>query len=148
MSIFKYIILKKMKNAKYHYDQDNGIFIKDDEISVNWLTSQILQKENVQITKISNEDVVKFISILDTSDLRMPDGQHSLVWLKDQLKQKSDMASAKEGKIQYDLADRFKYIIQQIDMLMVAYDKKRFEKTKPEKIKNNRTPNNMEIKFK
>jgi hypothetical protein len=137
-----------MKNAKYHYDQDIGVFIKDSEISVNWLASQILQKENVQITKLSNEDIVKFVSILDTSDLRMPNGVHGLIWLKEQLTEKALMAGAKEGKVQYDLADRFKYIIQQIDMIIASSKKERFEKQEPEKIIVNRTPNNMEIKFK
>jgi hypothetical protein len=138
-----------MKTAKYYYDQENGIFIKDDDISVNWLAGQILQKKNVQITKLSNEDIVRLVSILDSSDLRMPNGEHSLIWLKEQLREKAAMAGAKEGKVQYDLSERFKYIIQQIDMLVVSSKKERFEKQEVEKIKKiNRTPNNMEIKFK
>jgi len=135
-----------MKNVKYHYDQDNGIFIKDDEISVNWLASQVLNKKDVQITKLSNEELLNFIHILNTSELRMPDGEHSLIWLKRQLTEKAAMASAKEGKVQYDLAETFKYIIYQIDMLVVS-DKQKFEKQEAQQIKINRTPNNMEIKF-
>ena len=137
-----------MKDVKYHYDEENGIFIKDDEISVNWLVSQILGKKDLQITKVSNEDLLKFLHILNDSDLRMIDGQHSLIWLKGQLKEKQQMAAAKEGEVQYDLAEKFKYIIFNIDKIIVSCnDKTRFDKHEPEKIKINRTPNNMEIKF-
>ena len=73
--------MKNTNNFKYRYDEVEGIFIRDSEISVNWFISEVLKEEKLRITKISNEDVFKLLQLLDKSDLRMPDGKHSLFWL-------------------------------------------------------------------
>jgi len=41
--------MKHSKKIEYHYDADLGIYIKESEISLNWLLSQVLKKENLQI---------------------------------------------------------------------------------------------------
>jgi len=138
------------KNREYHYDEQQGIFVFEDEISVNWLVSQVLQKPGLQITKISNEELQTFLNLLDKSDLRMPDGKHSLFWLRDQLKEKSEMSSAKLGETWHQVTGRFRFIIEQIDMILISTEniKDKMEIRKEEiKLIQNRTPNNMQIKF-
>ena len=142
-----------MSKIKYKYDQENGIFVKENELSVNWLVSNILNRQNLQITKISNDEVIELLNILDNSDLRMPNGQHSLFWLKAKLKEYCDMTSAKQGEVWVGVADRYRWIIEQIDMVLIS------TKNIQEKMKNydvndqikvyniNRTPNNMELTF-
>ena len=138
-----------MGSVKYHYDQENGIFVKDDDISVNWLVSQVLNIPNCQITKLSTDDINKFINLLDQTNLIMPNGEHCFVWLKRELREKAEMAGSKSGVAQYELSEKFKYIIHQIDMIMIKSNKKRFEAQETQKSINiNRTPNNMQISFK
>ena len=138
------------KNREYHYDEQQGIFVFEDEISVNWLVSQVLQKPGLQITKISNEELQTFLNLLDKSDLRMPDGKHSLFWLRDQLKEKSEMSGAKLGETWHQVTGRFRFIIEQIDIVLISTEniKDKMEIRKEEiKLIQNRTPNNMQIKF-
>jgi len=138
------------KNREYHYDEQQGIFVFEDEISVNWLVSQVLQKPGLQITKISNEELQTFLNLLDKSDLRMPDGKHSLFWLRDQLKEKSEMSGAKLGETWHQVTGRFRFIIEQIDIVLISTEniKDKMEIRKEEvKQTTNKTPNNMQIKF-
>jgi hypothetical protein len=106
------------KEIKYHYDQEEGIFVKESDLSVNWLLSQVFQLPDLQITKISNEELQKFLYLLDQSNLRMPDGKHSLIWIKDNLKEKLEMSKAQLGKSWERVTDRYRFILQQIDLIL------------------------------
>jgi hypothetical protein len=136
------------KNFKYRFDETEGVFIRQSEISANWLISTILEK-SIQITKATNDEIQKFLLILDSSDLRMPDGKHSLIWLKDHLKEKLTMTEAKDGEIWFNVAERFRFIIEQIDMTLVKsqnYEEKIKIVVEQQKTFK-RTPNNITISF-
>lgn len=137
------------RDKKYHYDEQDGIFIFEDEISVNWLLSQILQSE-LQITKISNEQLQLFLSILSKSDLRMPDGEYCLFWLRKQIKEKMEMSDSKTGQSAYDLTIRYRYILENIDnVLSEISDISEKMDIKKENIYKSvdRAPNNMQAYF-
>lgn len=140
---------KNTKDFNYRYDEQNGIFIRENEISVNWLLSQVLGQEKLQITKVSNEDIQKFLYLLVHSDLRMPDGKHSIFWLKDQLKEKEDMAGGKAGQTWFKIAERYRYIIEQIDYSLIGCENihDMMEIKKEEKEEKGRTPNKMTAHF-
>lgn len=141
--------MKHTKEFKYRYDEDLGVFIRESEISVNWLLSEVLKQEKLQITKISNEDIQRFLFLLDESDLRMPDGKHSLIWLKEQLKEKRDMSNAKTGKVWEDITERYRYILEQIDFTLMKSknysDKITIKKDESKKVF--RTKSRMQAKF-
>lgn len=142
--------MKQSKDFKYRYDEQEGIFVRQSEISVNWIVSQVLGQEGLRITKISNEDVQKLLYLLDHSDLRMPDGKHGLVWLKDNLKEKYEMATGKRGQTWEDIALRYRYIIEQIDFTIIGSENsKEIVEVKKEEIthKQNLKPNRMVAKF-
>lgn len=133
------------EKIKYHYDEDAGVFVKESEISANWLVSEVLKKPKSQITKISNEEVQTFLTLV--SELRMPDGRHCFIWLKEHLTGKRLMFDNKQGKANEDVAERFKYIIEQLDF-RIAMNPKVMNIEKEEIVlKPNRTPNNMSIFF-
>jgi len=128
----------------------NGVFIRENEISVNWLLTQVLtSNEKLQITKISNDDVERFLYLLDNSDLRMPNGQHSLIWLKDKLKEKQSMAESKSGETWFKVTERYRFLLEQIDMTLIKSGniKEKMEIKVEEEIIFNRTPNKMSAKF-
>lgn len=108
------------KNLKYYYDQEKGIFVKEDQISINWLLSEVLQKPNLQITKISNNDLNIFVNLLVESDIRMPDGKHVVFWLKEQLTEKYNMAAGQRGETWAKISDRYRFIREQIDMSLIG----------------------------
>jgi hypothetical protein len=110
------------KSRKYHYDEENGIFVLEDDISVNWLLSQIFDLPKLQITKISNDDLQKFIDILSKSDLRMPNGQHSIFWLRDQIVEKLQMSNVKIGEAWYKVSIRYRFIIEIIDQVLIEIE--------------------------
>jgi len=138
------------QDRKFHYDEQEGVFVFEDEISVNWLLAQVLNSPNLQITKVSIEELNTFISLLSNSDLRMPIGQHSLFWLKDQIKEKMLMTSSKLGESWHQLESKYRFIIERID-LVLADTKDLHEKMEiKEEIllkKPIRQPNNMESHF-
>lgn len=133
------------KDRKYHYDEDQGIFVFDDEISINWLLSEVLKQPNLQISKISNDELNIFLSTLSKSELRMQDGTHSLYWLKQQLKEKNLLAESKTGLAWHETSTRFKYIIRQIDFILMTNEIK--EKLIEEKKISKRDLNNMKAYF-
>jgi len=138
------------KDFKYHFDEESGIFIRESEISINWFVSQVLGQENLQITKVSNEDIQKLLYLLDNSDLRMPNGQHSLFWLREKVKEKMVMDEAKLGEVWDKVVERFRYIIEQIDYTLIKSKniKEKMEIKKEEvNLKPYRDPNNMTAKF-
>lgn len=139
------------KNYKFRYDQQQGIFVKESQITANWLLSQVLQKSGLQITKVSNEELKVFLHLLDESDIRLPNGQHALIWLKDHLKERYDMATGQQGEAWAKTADRYRYIRAQIDMILVTTKnlKEKMEIVKPEEKEPDEglTTNNMECRF-
>lgn len=141
-------IQRNTKKFKYHYDEEQGIFIREGEISVNWLISEVLE-EDLQITKATNEEIQKFLYLLDTSDLRMPDGKHSLFWLKEKLEEKKDMAEGKLGEVWAIIAERYYYILEQISFTLVKSGniKEKKEIRKEEKKEIYREPSNMKASF-
>jgi hypothetical protein len=143
--------MENKSKQKIIYDDDHGIYVKQSEISVNWLLSKVLQAEDLQITKVSNVQLLLFLKLLDSSNLRMPNGQHSLFWLKDQLTEKKNMASSQPGEVWVNITDRYRYILEQIDLMLIGSKdiKEKMEIIKPEdkKIDPGLTPNNMECRF-
>lgn len=137
------------RDKKYHYDEQEGVFVFDDEISINWLLSQVLNKPNLQITKATNDDIQDFLVLLSKSDLRMPDGQHSLFWLKQQLKEKSQMAEAQKGLVWHEIVIRYRYILECLDQILATtsdlHEKMNIKIEQP-KI-SNREQNNMRAYF-
>jgi hypothetical protein len=135
------------QNRKHHYDEQEGVFVFDDEISINWLVSQVLNQPNLQITKLSNEELQSFLSLLSKSDLRMPNGQHSLYWLREQIKEKMLLSSSKLGESWNNTTTRFRFVIEQIDHLIVSKLIVEKEEQKENKRIINREPNNLEAHF-
>jgi len=138
-----------MKNSpefKYRYDEQDGVFIRDTEISVNWVVSQILGKK-CQITKIDNNDLQKFLLMLSESDMRMPDGKYVLFWLKDKLKEKKDLVEGKRSEAAFNTTERYKFILEQIDFFLIGIKnlKEKME-IKIEK-KKKKQPNRMKAHF-
>jgi len=140
---------KKSSEIQYRYDEQSGIFVRESEISINWLLSEVLGIEGLQITKISNEQIETFLSILNKSDLRMLNGQHSLLWLKDKLEEKRSMADANVGEVWHDITQKYRFIIEQIDHILISSDdfQKKMQFIDEDK-KNVKKPNNMVLKFK
>lgn len=136
-------------NRKFHYDEHGGIFVFEDEISINWMLSQVLNKPDLQITKVSNSEIQEFLGLLSSSDLRMPNGQHSLFWLKQQLKEKAEMAEGKPGETWHQLVIRYRFIVECIDqVLATSSDIHEKMDIKIEEIKHvNRESNNMQAYF-
>lgn len=140
--------MKRSKEIKYRYDADLGIYIKESEISLNWLLSEVLKKDNLQITKITDEEVEKFLVLLQNSNLRMPDGRHSLYWIKDKLEGRQKFAKSKTTEAWYNVYERYKFIREQIDMILVGSNIIEFNKDEAPKLeKINRTLNNMTAMF-
>jgi hypothetical protein len=134
------------RNRKFHYDEQEGVFIFDDEISINWLLSQVLQIPGLQITKVSIDDIRKFLDKLANSDLRMPNGQHALYWLKQQVKEKMQLSEPKLGLAWHEITLKYRFIIEQVDQFLVGKTYKEFEE--PEKtVLIKREPNNIEAHF-
>jgi len=136
-------------NRKYHYDEQNGIFVLEDEISVNWLLSQILNCKGLQISKISNEQLQIFLNTLSNSDLMMPNGQHSLFWLRQQIKEKIELAESKLGEAWHKTVIRYRYIISCIDVLLSSKKIKYVALNNTNQLvkNNNKDINNMQAYF-
>ena len=138
------------QDRKYHYDEHNGVFVFEDEISINWLLSQVLNQKNLQITKVSNEQLHNFLESLSNSDLRMPNGQYCLFWLKEQIKEKMQLADAKLGQAWHDNVIRYRYILELIDVKLSQtkdlHDKMDIRIEQP-KLNINRELNNMQAYF-
>ena len=143
-----HVLMKRSKKIKYHYDADLGVFVNENEISVNWFLSQVLKKENLQITKVSDEEIQTFLLLLEQSNFRMPDGQHSLYWLKNKIRIREEGAKSKTGESFYDLYERYKFIREQIDFILVGSNIQEINIEEAPKLKKiNRTPNNMNAYF-
>lgn len=135
------------KNFKYRYDEQDGIFIREGEISLNWLLGQVLGKD-VQITKVDNPEILRFLTLIAESDLIMPDGRRCIYWLKDKLKEYHEMSKVKTSKTWEDICDKYRWILEQVDFFIVKYnfkDEKLIYNQIPIKI--NRTPNTLNASF-
>jgi hypothetical protein len=142
--------VKHSDEFKIRFDETQGIFIRESEISLNWILSEVLGKPDLQITKVSNEEVISFLSLLDKSNLRLPDGQHALLWVKEQVRQKRAMADAQNSETWLKIAERYRYINEQIDMILVTSKdiKEKMQKIKPEQKEVKRDSNEMIASFK
>lgn len=107
-----------MNSKSIKYDEEKGLFVNEREISVNWLLSEVLRKKDLQITKISNEELQTFLSLLDKSNLRMPDGRHSLFWLRDELRKKSKLSEGNTSEAWDLVVNRYQFIVERIDMIL------------------------------
>ncbi|MDO8640063.1 MAG: hypothetical protein Q7R33_00800 [Nitrosarchaeum sp.] len=90
----------------------------ESEINTNWLLNKLLGTKNLQITKISHEDVLKFLVILDQTRLEMPDGTDSLVWLKKRIGKRYEQSLTQRGQSWEDISSRYQFILQQIDLIL------------------------------
>ena len=134
---------------QYRYDEQQGTFIRESDISINWLLNQVLGTEGLKITKVSNDEIYTFLGVLDKTNLRMISGQHSLFWLKNNIEEKRMMADAKTGEVWHNIADRYRFIIEQIDLILVnCNDIKEKMKTIDEIKTVQKDPNDMILKFK
>ena len=115
------------KKFKVQLRGDDSVpFMSDDikvvysskEINTNWLLNQILGTKNSQITKVSDDEIMKFLNILSVSNLKMPDGSESLEWLKRRLKKRFDDSITKRGQSWENISRRYRYILEQIDILL------------------------------
>lgn len=141
----------KKRGKKHYYDEQDGIFVFEEDITINWLVSQILQQPDLQITKISNDQLQTLLNLLEESDLRLPSGQHGLIWLNEKIKEKLLLAQGQTGEAWHDIATRYKFIIERIDQTIVAssnsINKIEIKKEEPLLKKIERTTNKLEAHF-
>lgn len=88
------------------------------EINSNWLMNKLLGTKDQQITKISDNDLMKFLMMLDQSRLKMPDGSDSLRWLRQRLDKRYQESQALTGESWDKISRRYQYILHQIDILL------------------------------
>ena len=141
--------MKHSKEFKYRYDEQEGIFVRKSEISVNWLLRQILADDHLQITKINNNQLHIFLKVLNESDLRMHEGEHAIVWLKNQLTEKRNMTKHKLGEKWEIISNKYQFIVEQIDLLLINCDdyEEKMKIIKEPEIKRTKTPNRIKAYF-
>ena len=108
---------------------DIKVIYSDNEINTNWLLNKMLGSKNKQITKISDEELNVFLTILHKSNLEMPDGTNSLEWLKGRISKRFDQSEMQRGHAWEEISRRYQYILQRIDILLairVSNDQKKF----------------------
>jgi hypothetical protein len=93
------------------------------DITTNWLLNQILGTKDLQITKIPLELILKFLYILDKSNLEMQDGTNSLLWLKQRISKRYGQSQSQRGQTWEDISRRYQFILEQIDLLLVMKEK-------------------------
>lgn len=97
---------------------DIKVIYSENEINTNWLLNKMLGSKNKQITKISDEELNTFLSILQKSNLEMPDGTSSLKWLKGRISKRFDHSEIQRGHVWEQISRRYQYILQRIDILL------------------------------
>jgi hypothetical protein len=97
---------------------DIKVVYAQNELNTNKLLNLILGTKNKQITKIDNDEVLKFLFILDKSKLLMPDGMDSLEWLKQRLDKRYQDSQGQSGQTWEDISRRYNFIIHQIDIIL------------------------------
>jgi disulfide oxidoreductase YuzD len=88
------------------------------EFNTNWLLNKILGTKDKQITKITDDELMKFLFILEKSRLKMPDGMDSLEWLKPRLDKRYQDSRGKTGVTWENVSRRYQFIIHQIDIIL------------------------------
>lgn len=101
---------------------DIKVVYSENEINTNWLLNKILGTKNKQITKVNDEELNTFLTILEKSNLEMPDGTCSLKWLKERISNRLGQAEGQRGYAWEEISRRYNYIIQRIDILLAIRD--------------------------
>lgn len=99
---------------------DIKVVYSEQEINTNWLLNQILGTKDQQITKVSYDDIQRFLHILSISNLMMPDGSDSLTWLKKRLKKRFEDSLGQRGSNWEEVSKKYRYILEQIDLTLVT----------------------------
>lgn len=118
-----------MKKEKLHVSADGTapivtddikVIYSESEINTNWLLNKVFGTKGLQITKVSDNDVLKFLSILNESRLAMQDGTDSLWWLKKRLEKRYRDSIPQRGLTWENVSRRYQFIIQQIDLILAT----------------------------
>jgi hypothetical protein len=102
-------------------------FVKEHQLDVNWLLNQILGagKTNLQITKVDDNQVFMFIKCLKDNPLKMPDGKDALQWIRERLAVRLDQAENKVTMEWEKVRQRYRFIIHQLDIVLIKLPKDR-----------------------
>lgn len=92
----------------------------DNQINTNWLLNKVLGTRGLQITKLPDNELLKFLNILSASRLKMPDGTDSLEWLKQRLDKRHNDSLGQRGLTWESISRRYRFILQQIDIILVT----------------------------
>lgn len=86
------------------------------EINTNWLLNAILGTKDLQITKASDEQIQRFLEIIDKGNLEMPDGSDGLLWLKKRLQKRFEDSQNQTGEAWYMASQRYGFVLEQVDI--------------------------------
>jgi len=108
--------------------------VKGHAIGVNWLLNQILGggKTDYQITKIDDIDLHKFLLVLSENQFNMPDGTNVLRWMRNKLSLHHDQAINKMSTEWEHTRQRYRYIISEIDKILMKSAKDDLNKVEVE----------------
>ncbi len=90
--------------------------ISKSEINTNWLLNAILGTKDLQITKATDEQLQRFLEIVDKGNLEMPDGENGLRWLKKRLVKRFEDSQNRTGEAWYLASQRYGFVLEQIDI--------------------------------
>jgi hypothetical protein len=90
------------------------------EFNTNWLLNKVLGTRNLQITKISDDEILKFLVILNETRLQMPDGTDSLLWLRQRLDKRYMDSQGQRGESWESISRRYQFILHQIDIMLAT----------------------------
>ena len=118
-----------MKKSEFKVSEDGTIPLitgdikvvySESEINTNWLLNKILGTKDKQITKISEDELARFIFILDETKIKMPDNTDSLEWLKGRIGKRYQDSTFKQGLMWEQVSQRYQYILHQIDYILTT----------------------------
>jgi hypothetical protein len=115
------------------------MIIKEHAIGINWILNQILGggKTDYQITKIDDNDLHKFLLILSENQFPMPDGTNVLRWMRNKLSLHHDQAINKMSVEWEKTRQRYRYIILEIDKILMKNAKDNLNKEVEQKVCSN-----------
>jgi len=90
------------------------------DINSNLLLNKILGTRNKQITKVTDDEISKFLLILSQSKLQMPDGTDSLEWLKKRIRKRFEQSQSMRGQTWENICRRYQFILEQIDVILAT----------------------------
>jgi|GEM_PF-5570380 len=99
---------------------DIKVAYSDRDINSNWLLNKILCTRNKQITKIDDDEVLRFLLILEKSKLQMHDGTDSLEWLKKRIRKRFEQSQSMRGQTWEKICRRYQFILEQIDVILAT----------------------------